>query len=280
MRRMVWIRFSEPVEKARSLLESYGFKANERSWIQTVDIAIDDERLEPFVENLRKRGTSYTALRHISFDENDLQAAEYLQMSAEVQWGYPQPEDDYESVSYDSSTKCDKCGQGALQNRPFLLKSRPSFSKNDILSMFWTYEFLVTARFREVVEDAGLTGAEFWPLLKYSKGGSSRQIHEAYQLHVTNELPPMSVNTQFEAVEFPSGAEECQCGKLGRNLKGEPMIFKYGALSDAKDFNKTHEWLGGGYGTTQWKVVSREVYRLFSEGKIRGAVFEPALIEE
>ena len=280
MRRMVCIRFSEPADKARALLEPYGLKVDEKSWIQTVDMAIDDERLEPFREGLRQKGIDFTEVGYNSYDKNDLQSAEFLQMRAEKLWGYPQPEDDYEGASFEDSTRCPRCGQGAKQNRPLLLKGRPGFGRRDIVEMFWTYELLVTPKLRDIIEGTGLSGAEFWPLMKYTRSKTYHAIDGVYQLFVTTDLPPMSTHTRFEMVEFPSGAEKCPCGKLGRNLKGEQIVYSRKALRRARDFNRTHEWLGGGYGTTQQKVVSHKVYNLFSKEKIRGAVFEPVLIEE
>jgi len=280
MRKMVWIRFSEHADKAAELLRPLGFNADEKTWIQEVSVPFADDRRGLLTHGLKLMGISYTEIEYQEFDETELEAADYLHMTAEAMWGYPQPEDDYEKLVFDPSTSCPKCGQGAKQVKPFMVKGKPGFDKNDIVAMFWTYELLVTEKLRRLIEDAELTGIEFWPLLKYRGGATSEEIKGAYQLYFTNELPPMSENTRFEIVPLPRGTQPCSCGKLGRNLRGEQMRYRRKDLKGAKDFNKTSEWLGGGFGTTQWKVVSHRVYELFTKNKIRGVRFEPVLIED
>jgi len=280
MRKMVWIRFSEHADRAYELLRPLGFKANESTWIQEVNMPFDDERRRMLTEGLARRGIAYTEMEYQVFEEGELRTADYLHVTGKAMWGYPQPEDGYERESYDVSTACPKCLQGARQVRPFMVKNRPNFGKNDVVTMFWTYDFLFNERIKDLVKDSSLTGAEFWPVFKYRKTGLREEVRGAYQLFITSELPPMAADMKFEMVPLPKGVKPCSCGKLGRNLRGTQARYRSKDLRHAMDFNKTYEWLGGGYGTTQWKVVSHRVYDLFTENKIKGVKFEPVIIEE
>lgn len=280
MKTLIRITFSESADKAISILAPLGFKVDTKTWVQAVTMSSEDERYGMLVEELNKRRIFYHETRGLDFSSAELEQAELLSVIEGAMWGYPEPEDDYQKESYDPSTGCSKCGEGSKQIKPFSIRSRPNFGKNDIVAMFWTYELLVTEKLRKLVEDAGLTGAEFWPLFKYQKGGPSERVEGAYQLFVVNELPPMSKNTKFQIVKLPKQASPCSCGKLGRNLQGEQMRYRRKDLKDVMDFNKTYEWLGGGFGTTQWKVVSHRIYELFEKNKIRGVRFEPVVIED
>jgi len=248
---------------------------------------IDDERYTRLMDELSKMGIRPFELREKQFSEKELDSAEFLYMGPAGYWGYPQPEermDDWQKQSYDLSTACPLCGFGAVQNRPYLVKGEPKFGRNDILALNWTYEFLVTDRLRKLIEDAPLTGAEFWPLVRYKK---NTPIPGYSQLHVTSVLPPMSPNTEIVDLKLPeAGPKRCSCGKFGRHLAldliygvGTPIRYKRDSLSGAKDFNLTSEWLGL-YDATPLRVVSHSVYQLFSEHGIKRVVFEPVIVED
>lgn len=282
MRVVLRLTFGARRDVAKEILEPLGFRVSQRSDLQVLRIPVDEHRYRLLASELKKRGIHFSSTKELEFDADEVQVAELLQVVEDAQWGYPQPEDNYKRESYDLSTACSKCGEGARQVKPFMVKNRPNFGRNDIVAMFWTYELLVTERVRRLVEDAGLTGVEFWPLLKYRRSGRFEHIEGAYQLFFVNELPPMSQNTRFQTIAIARAkrASPCDCGRLGLNLQGEQMRYRREDLEGAMDFNRTHEWLGGGFGTTQWKVVSHRVFELFAKNRIKGIKFQPIVIEE
>jgi len=133
---------------------------------------------------------------------------------------------------------------------------------------------------KDLIEKEELTGVEFWSLLDYKK---RIPIENFYQLYVTNELQPMSQTTDFETDDLGPNSKiklPCPCNMIGRNLAIHQMRYKRSDIEKAKDFNKTHEWLGGTYHTTQWTVVSKRVYRLFKKNNIKRVKFVPIIIED
>jgi hypothetical protein len=197
-------------------------------------------------------------------------------------WGYPQPEDDfgYQNESYDPSSGCQRCRQGMKQNRPLMLLRSPKFGRNDITGLFWVYESIITEKLKKLIEKEGLTGAEFWPVLKFRKKGERLPIPGIYQLYAGGELPPVSPKTQFTWVTDIPKRFQCDCGIIGRNLPDAQLVYDRTSLKDAKDFNRTSEFIGGGLGSQQKRVVSSRVYQLFKKNRIRGAYFEPIIIDE
>src|SRR4030066_211408 len=216
----------ETLDRLRTVFDNLGIEIEEK--IDGIAfLFIDDERYARLKDELSRMGIKPFELREKVFSEKELNSAEFLYMGPAGYWGYPQPEEgmeDWQRASYDLSTACPLCGFGAIQNRPYLVKGEPKFGRNDILALNWTYEFLVTARLMKLIEDAGLSGVEFLPLLRYKK---NVPIEGFYQLHFTSTLPPMSPKTEIEETSLPkAGPKRCTCGKFGRNRALDPI---YGA---------------------------------------------------
>ncbi len=255
------------------------------------DMFVDDERYEILKQELASRGIRHTELPEEIYDETELAAAEFLCMGPAGYWGYPQPEGRmvyWQRASYDLSTACPLCGYGAIQNRPYQIKGKPKFGRNDILALNWTYEFLVTERLRRITEDARLTGVEFWPLTQYRK---DIPLEGFYQLFVNNTLPPMSPNTKIEDTPLPEAhPNRCSCGKFGRNRAWrpirsgsepvvEPIRYRRIDLRKAKDFNLSSEWLGL-FDARPERIVGHRVYDLFLRHGVKRVGFEPIIVED
>ncbi|OGS56642.1 MAG: hypothetical protein A3K60_01380 [Euryarchaeota archaeon RBG_19FT_COMBO_56_21] len=276
----------ETLDRLRTVFDNLGIEIEEK--IDGIAfLFIDDERYARLKDELSRMGIKPFELREKVFSEKELNSAEFLYMGPAGYWGYPQPEErmeDWQRASYDLSTACPLCGFGAVQNIPYLVKREPKFGRNDILALNWTYEFLVTERLRRLIEDASLTGVEFWPLLRYKR---KELIQGYYQLFVTNRLPPMSPNTEIVDLKLPeAGPKRCSCGRFGRNRALDsvygvavPIRYKRGSLKDAKDFNLTSEWLGL-YDARPKRIVSHRVYQLFSAHSIKRVTFEPVIVED
>ena len=276
----------EEVDRLRNFFDSMGIEVEE-GIMGIVYLYIDDERYPRLMDELSTMRIKPTEIKDKQFSEEELNSAEFFNMGPAGYWGYPQPEDErdaWQRASYDLSTACPKCGYGAIQNRPFLIRGEPKFGRNDILALNFTYEFLVTDRLKKLIEDASLTGVEFWPLLGYKK---NNPVPGFSQLHVVSTLPPMSPNMEIVDVKLPEAhPDRCTCGKFARNPALDPVYgvsvpirYERKSLRDAKDFNLTSEWFGL-FDARPWRIVSRKVYQLFSRNGIRRVAFEPVIIEE
>jgi hypothetical protein len=269
---------------AHELIGRFGLQSDCKYGIHAVYMFVDDSKYEQFKVELEKlQGRPVLDHKAAVYSEYEMADASFFELSITSEWGFPQPEDDfaYREVSFDRSTACPLCGEGMRQVKPYYITGCPRFGKNDITSLGWTYALLVTEKLKGLIEAASLTGVQFWPLLRYRKKNPVQEpIKSAYQLYNTNELPPVSPTTEIPIVwNLPQKKKPCKCGKLGRNF---PIQFHYkrADLSQARDFNKTNEWLGGMLATSQAEIVSRNVYNLFAQNKIRGARFNPVLVED
>lgn len=270
--------WSEDVQKAARILNPLGFKANTKPNVNTHSATLftDQPEYRELLKELEDYSIQPSETREMWFEEVELENARLLAMHPEGYWGYPQPEDGFKLESYDTSSACPVCGRGVKQVRPFLISGRPRLGRNDILAMNWTFEFIVTERLKDLIEQAELTGAEFWPLLNRK---DRSEMNSYFQLFFRHELPPMSIDTDFEVIELSTG-EAPRCSHPILNLRLHQMKYSREVISSAEDFNKTWEWLGGGwFGQTQWMVVSHRVFSLFRRNNIKKVKFQPVLIE-
>lgn len=264
---------------AKDILEPLEIKPNIEKGvnIHVATLFVDQPEYRQLTTDLDARGIKYSELKELAFTAEELRQAEYLVMRPSGYWGYPQPEGTFREEVYDTSGVCEVCGRGMRQERPFRMKSPIRFGRNDILTMNWTFEFIVTDRLRKWIEHEDLDGAEFWPLLDYRTGVP---ISGFFQLYFVNSMPPASPSTRFESVVEIQDDGRTRCNHPTLNLTLSQMKYRRKDLREAKAFNKTHEWLGGGwFAQSQWKVVSHEVYKLFVGHDVKRVRFEPVVVE-
>lgn len=74
--------------------------------------------------------------------------------------GYPQPERDfsYREVTYDTSARCPKCGEGAVQVAPFRVKRSLKWGRNAFLKLNWIEDacFMQTSVWKEHLSSHGV----------------------------------------------------------------------------------------------------------------------------
>ncbi len=119
----------ETIGKLREVFDSIGVKIEEK-----VDgiayLYIDDEKYIRLKEELSRLEIEPFELREEQFSDKELDNAEFLYMGPAGYWGVPRPDkrmEDWQKASYDLGTACPKCGFGAIQNRPYLVKEEPKF---------------------------------------------------------------------------------------------------------------------------------------------------------
>jgi len=237
----------------------------------------DEEKYASLVSELEKRNIKFNEFPvKMIFSKSEMNRAEFLKMNMAGYWGYPKPEDGYLNESYDVSTMCPHCGQGIRQVKPLLVGKPGKFGNRDIAALNWEFEWLVTARLRDLIERAGLTGAEFWPLLYFRDRTEIKNISE---LKVTNILPPMSPNAEFEVRDKENPPRPC--GHVPRTFCAHQMKYLRKDLSSFMDFNLTNEHLGGGwFHLGRSTIVSSAVFRLFNQNKIGRVTFDPVIVED
>ena len=251
-----------------------------RDTLRVIEVYKDTEEYVTVIEALQEFGVTCKPDETIEFSKSEMESAPLLQMIPKHhRGGYPQPENpvdgkDYLRVSFDMSTGCPTCTNGHLQNNPLHLRSNTKLGTADITGVWWLNEFIVSQRAKDIIEKAGLTGCEFWPLIKHKTG---EYFEDIYQLKITAELPPMAEQTTFYKNNLFFGGAVCP------NCDGEQVLkslayYHADVLEDLPDFALSNEWNGARSNRWRLPFMSQKAYRLFQKEKLKGIWWIPAIV--
>ena len=272
MRTMSRITFHIEPMQAMKILAPLQINTKINDTLQVAKIYMDSPKYGLLTQQLKALDVDYNEYTEIVYSKKELETSELFYVIPNRYCGYPQPDSNggYLEQSYDLASGCSRCANGFVQNRPLRIL-KPQMGNTDIVSLYWVYEFIITIKLKNVIEDEGLTGCEFWPVIDHNK---NVVINGIYQLHITNIMPPMSEKTSF--LKAPM-VKECECGKKGYYID-EGKIYDQNSVDLIKDFNKTFEWLGAGESTWQLPLFSKQAYKVFNKHNIKGLRFEPIMI--
>ena len=226
------------------------------------------------------------------FTKRELNAAEWLELVALGQHGFPEPDIEYPTVTDDLADYCPICGIGGVQKAPFRLQREPRASHSQFIQLNWVYdEFFVREPARQGLEKAGITGIDFLAPVLHKSGRPSKQL---VQMRIPSVLPGALDVSGLETITCKEENEEWEtelwlrkqrpspaethpyCGRI--KYHGEhrgPLRFRRGAFADVPDVVKSHEWFGSGGSAFQLIIVSQRFRQVVVEAKWRGVRFEP-----
>lgn len=275
-------------EKAQRLFKQIGKKLVENSppdTIRVIETYKDTTEYETIIQELKKMGIITEPDEDEVFSKQELFEAPILRIVPNAhRGGYPQPEnggreENYQAASFDLNTGCEYCTNGRFQNRPLRLKSSIKMGNMDISGVWWLRELIVSVKLRKLIEDAGLTGCEFWPVIRHRE---NEPFEEIFQLKITGGLPAMSSETgithRTEWLYKGERMRSCHNGCGERIIRG-PVIYDSIELLDITDFSLTQEWFGSNNEYWRWPFLSHKAYQLFLDNKIKGVRFYPPIIK-
>ncbi|MDR1158626.1 MAG: hypothetical protein LBK75_10070 [Oscillospiraceae bacterium] len=279
-----------PEERARDVLVFVGLKREiEEKYLtglQVVKIYKDCDKYKILRQKLKEFEIDFLETEDEIFTKKELLSSPILCIIPNAhRGGYPQPEggekeENYQGHSYDLDTGCKYCTRGRLQNRPLRLKSSVKMGNNDMSGIWWMRELVVTKKLRNLIEDAELTGCEFWPLIKH---GKNVPFEDIFQLKIVGTLPAMSAKTNIiyerEWIFEGRKMKSCPYGCGERYVKGS-IYYCASDLVSILDFALTQEWFGSNDEYWRWPFLSQKAYRLFVDNKIKGVRFYPPVVVE
>ncbi|TWP54351.1 hypothetical protein FKR81_02045 [Lentzea tibetensis] len=195
------------------------------------------------------------------FTKKEIEQAGHVQLEPSWHHGYPQPEDDYLSATYDLSDYCEECGIGARQKAPFRMKGEPKWGKKSLLQLNWIFdEFFVTPALWEAVFRP--LGVPRQPVL----GKNDVELATVVQLVVVDEV-------QIDS----SGLAATRCPSCGR-VKYLPVtrgFFPAPVGDPGAPLVRTIQYFGSGASAFRPVVAEQRVARALSDHKAQGASLRP-----
>lgn len=206
------------------------------------------------------------------------------------QFGYPQPEDTYEEIIYDSTNACLTCNIGLEQKNEFRFKSEPKAKHSQFLGLNWVFDQIFVRQIvKDVFEKEEVTGITFsQPVI--NKTGI--QIQGLYQLRVDNIVNEglFTDNLKTEICECPKDEKMVKfllsvgsgksklvegpfCGQTKYNFpQGDNCIkLKLEAIKNKTDFVRLGYYFGSGGSANRPIIISDKVKQIIEREKWRGA---------
>lgn len=250
----------------------------------------EDDPAWPEVRRILRDRPEFEVAKTI-YTKGELDAAEWLQMSALGHHGYPQPAGDfgYKDRTYDVAEHCPICGIGAMQKAPFRLHAEPKARNSQFVQLNWVFdEFFVRSNARQGLESAGISGLAFVPPVLHKNDRPSAEVAQMQVATIlpaaldTNGLAPVTCKAKNEEwrPDDPlrpaelSGAPYCGRVKYHAFHRG-PLRFERAAFEGAPDVVKSHEYFGSGGAASRWVLVSQRFRQVVRKAKWRGLSFEP-----
>ncbi|MBQ7875408.1 MAG: hypothetical protein IJ306_09705 [Oscillospiraceae bacterium] len=234
-----------------------------------IELYEDDPHYNDLLEFFDNNNIDPVAFDDEVFTENERLEAPVMRMVPNSHKGrYPQPENKYIDVSYDENSGCPYCTYGKIQNRPLRLSGAVKMGKRDDISgIWWMREFIVTKRFKELAEEEGLTGCEFWPIIKHER---NEPFEDIFQLKITGVMPKMAKETEIvQSQEYGN-----KCGHMRTYVDGH-IYYNASDLENVSDFALTQKWFDMLGEIWRWPFMSQKAYRFFKENRISGVRFYP-----
>ena len=181
---------------------------------------------------------------------------DFLQVVAQGHHGYPQPENDYFSLTYEDF--CLRCGIHGAQRAPFRLKEVRRAPHSDFVQLNWVFDaFFVQSEVAAELSASGMSGISFGPALDHRSGSElpdRRQLlgDTVISCVETARLPTVTCRAGNEESQWRLAAGRTRydastpyCGGVKYHPPAS-LALKPGALGGAPDLFQTAEWFGSG----------------------------------
>jgi hypothetical protein len=274
----------EKLRKVMPSLAEYVFR--EKFHVTVLHFNSDDPNLIKFVDTYKRvtgNPLNWTGTIR-KYTKRELENAEILRLIIAATF---EPAGEEVGTVYDYSKACPKCGAGRIQKSELILDLRKirrccgeSYdSKYDIAKTISYDEWVVSERFKRIVEENQITGCEFLPVRHYSK--RAKNLPTVYQLKVTSSVGETAEQTKFGKNPFdldPEGKFRCpEHNVSGLNIVSELYIKRENW--DGSDIAITRNLIGGGAANAYPMpliIISQKLYRLLKENKMKGFKVEVA----
>jgi len=174
-------------KKIIKILNNYGiFPVDKNSIIGSFQIYEDDplyKNLEIYIKN--NQLLDFAANASYEYSVEDLSNSQWFIIRSNFFWNYPQPENQYKSITYSDNNYCLNCGNGLKQIGNFIMKSEPKWGKKSFLHLNWIYdELFINNKISQDLNDNNFNGLKLQNVLS-NKGDILETVK---QLYIENKI--------------------------------------------------------------------------------------------
>ena len=242
----------------------------------------------PYISEVIRKHHLYVQVG-IEYSPEDFNNAEWF-YAIGGEYLYPQPEDTWTGwdsngmeVTYDLANFHSYCGIGAVQARPFRLKSDFKQKKIQFLGLHWVFdEIFVRPEAKIEIENAGFDGINFIHPVFHKTG---LPIESVLQMKiqnmakpglVTKDLQPVTCKRDNEEGFYKNAKDFIPCGRVKYHFPNRTMMTFYrDSMKDLPDIARSSEYFGSGGAANHLILVSRRFLDFYNQHGFRGLKFTP-----
>ena len=163
---------------------------------------------------------------------------------------------------------CESCDTHQYIPKNDVYINKTEFRGKDIAtSMNCNNEIIVSNKMKKLIEEAKLTGVEFYSAHHYNN--RIKNDYSAWHMSVTSIMPPIDKSMPVFIIE-----NYCHLCKKHHILPLSYVRYKHEELEKSSDFNLSCETFGPGWYGSPKLIISRNVFDLIKQNKIKGCRFE------
>lgn len=201
----------------------------------------------------------------IEYSKNDIKNADYFILSIPI-FGKHDYTESFQT-KYIEKSKCEVCGKSVLVQDSNLYIDKSLFRNKDI-GITSNHEIVISENLKDILESNEVSGIEFANV--NHKKQKIKNDFNVYQLIINNLMPKMDSSTSFH---FDPMGYCRSCKNHGQLLTSLPK-YKKEELMCIKDFNLSMEYFGGGMSGYKIVNITKKIYNLFKENKIKGCKYD------
>lgn len=201
----------------------------------------------------------------MEYTKKDLDNSDYFELKLGI-YGKEDYTEKYQTKF--TYSYCESCDTYQYLPEGEIYINKTEFRGKDIFtSMNGNNEIIVSDKIKTLIEELNLTGVEFYPAYHYNN--RLKNDFPVWHMAVTNKLPPMD-----ESVPLRIDDGYCSVCKKHHVLPLSYLRYSTSALDNACDFNISCESFGNGWYGSPRLIISRRVYEMLKNNKIKGCRFE------
>ena len=284
--RILQINNSPNYELLKTKFQKLGceYTFNENGSLSSIEFTFSEHA--PYARKLlgfaKRKNIHFQSALH--YEEDEILNAEWAIASVgEFQY----PEEDYLENTFDTHNFCRRCGQGAVQNRPFRLKQDFTQKQAKFLGLHWVFdEIFIRPVVKNIFEAEGITGLDYREVINQKTGKPFENLLQLQMMTIPEEAwdtqklfsvtcKPRNEEAFVKGIGWTNRNPDLPyCGRVKYHFPlTEPIVFNAKALSNLPDFAKSHEYFSSGGGATHFILVRNKVMKLIKEKNLRGLGF-------
>ena len=270
--------FGRDETNVRTFLDKYHIKYEDNSVFSVFYLYEDDENFETIFKYLKSNQA--VVLATAEYSKEELNSTKWLKMRSIWNHLHPLPDGrqcdnakfEYLPKTYDATTiECKRCGKGLKQKWNFIVDKDPKWGARNFFHLKWLYdELFISKRAEDALVANGVTGFEFWDVLRKS----GKVIDGVKQLKIKNHISEgLNKDTSLGSwICYVCNTEYYHPPKAGANIF---CVKSFEGVHD--DIVKSKENLSAGGDTPSSLILVTQKFRkVVTEAKLdKGLVFEP-----